>query len=218
MKLICLLAAVVAATTLTTTSQARSTPHHRWSSMTTVERRAVAVREIRTNRAPVRWWVGVLKRRFPQAASPGYPLCRAIGVRAPGAICSHGQRLVHALRVLRRIDARIAAAAAARAAREAARARATAGPAHLAGWLCIHNGRGPGYPHEGTGWNPSHEYSGPLQMGGGWGGYPVSDWNALPEEQVYEDAEVVAAAHGFDYSWMAGQWPRTFPPCADLFG
>ena len=30
-------------------------------------------------------------------------------------------------------------------------------------------------------------------------------------------AEQVAAQHGWSYSWMAGQWPNTYPPCAGLF-
>lgn len=180
--------------------------------MSLTERRVVVVREVRVERSPIRWWLNH-RTRVPLSSSGPFRLCRAIGVRAPGPICAHGQRLVHALGVLHRIDDRLAAQAAARA----AAARAAAGPAHLAGWLCIHNGAGPGYPHEGTGWNPTHEYSGPLQMSSGWGGYPVSDWNVVPEYEVYADAEAVASAHGFDPGWMSGQWPNTYPPCAGLF-
>jgi hypothetical protein len=206
-RVLWILVAAAATLALAAPSQARNSHHTRWSSMTLHERRVVVVREVARQRAPVRWW---LHRRRSLESTNVYPLCVALGTAVPGPICSHGQRLVHALGVLHRIDAKLAARAAA--------ARAAAEPAHLAGWLCIHYGRHPGVPgdpHEGTGWNG--QYSGPLQMHPYWGGYPVTDWNALPEMQVYADAEKVAAAQGFSYSWMAGQWPNTFPPCADLF-
>jgi hypothetical protein len=35
-------------------------------------------------------------------------------------------------------------------------------------------------------------------------------------EQMWK-AENVSAQHGFSYSWMRGQWPNTFPPCASHF-
>lgn len=205
MRIICTLVAAAATLALAASSQA-STSHHRWQTMTLKERRVVVVHEIRRQRAPVRWW---LHRRRSLEAETVYRFCVALGTSVPGPICVHGQRLVHALGVLHRIDANLAAKAAA--------ARAAAGPAHLAGWLCIHNGAYPGAAHEGTGWNPSHDYSGPLQMSSGWGGYPVYDWNTIPEMQVYADAEVVAAQNGFSYTWMSQQWPNTYPPCAGLF-
>lgn len=204
MKIVCLLAAAAAALALAATSQARTTPHHRWSSMTLTERRAVVAREIRRQRIPVRRW---LRTRRLAADANVYHFCAAIGVNAPGPVCVHGQKLVHAIKVERNLDLRIAALAAARAA-----------PTHLVGWLCIHNGRhpgAPGDPHEGRGYNGA--YSGVLQMSAGWGGYPVSDWNTVPDLVVYRDAEAVAAQHGFAASWMIGQWPSTYPPCADLF-
>jgi hypothetical protein len=88
------------------------------------------------------------------------------------------------------------------------------GIAHLAGWLCIHNGAYPGAPHEG--YSRYGTYTGPLQMTRPWAGYDL-DWGAMSFTAVYAIAEKVAAAHGFSYSWMAGQWPQTYPPCAGRF-
>jgi hypothetical protein len=88
---------------------------------------------------------------------------------------------------------------------------------HLAGWSCITNGAYPGAPHEGHGWNGP--YSGPLQMTNPWMGYsaPHGDWNSIGDRAVYAIADRVAAQHGYSYSWMAGQWPNTYPPCANRF-
>ena len=89
---------------------------------------------------------------------------------------------------------------------------------HLAGWQCITYGRHPGVPgdpHEGHGVSPDG-YRGALQMTHTWSGYTMA-WESMSDTAVYLIAEKGAAAHGFDYSWMAGQWPRTYPPCADLF-
>jgi hypothetical protein len=98
--------------------------------------------------------------------------------------------------------------------RELAQTRAALRPrvlvGHMAGWLCIHAG-------EGDGWNPSHSYSGPLQMTPYWSGYPVYDWDTVPMAQVFADADTVAREHGYSYGWMAGQWPNTFPRCAGYF-
>jgi hypothetical protein len=89
--------------------------------------------------------------------------------------------------------------------------------AHLAGWSCITNGAYPGAPHEGNGYNGP--YVGPLGMTDPWAGYssPGPDWHLTPVLVVYAIAEKVAAAHGFDPGWMSGQWPNTYPPCADRF-
>lgn len=99
-----------------------------------------------------------------------------------------------------------------------ARARTrTARSAHYAGWSCITNGASPRAPHEGNGHNGP--YSGPLGMTTPWMGHmpPGGDWVRAPRVAVYAIAESVAAAHQFSYSFMAGQWPRTFPPCAGYF-
>lgn len=91
---------------------------------------------------------------------------------------------------------------------------------HYAGWSCITNGAHPGVPgdpHEGNGYNGS--YVGPLGMTTPWAGhYPTGrDWVHTPISVVYAIAEQEAARHGFNYAWMRGQWPRTFPPCAGYF-
>lgn len=205
MNLFCTLAVAVAALVLAAPSQARSTrtTSHLIRTSTTQAlhfRRAVVVSKVRRERSPVRWW---LRHRRTLEGRVVYRPCRALGTGVPGPICEHGQRLVVALHELRAIDAELGL--------RLTRARAAAAPAHLAGWECIHGG-------EGDGWNPSHDYSGPLQMTSGWEGYPISDWDTIPRMQVYADAEAKAAENGFSYSWMAGQWPNTFPRCARFFG
>jgi hypothetical protein len=93
--------------------------------------------------------------------------------------------------------------------RQATRARKII---HLALWRCIHRG-------EGDGWDPSHTYSGPLQMTSYWAGYPVYDWNAVPLREVYADAEAQLRVHlrrGDASAWLSQQWPNTSPPCAGL--
>jgi len=88
---------------------------------------------------------------------------------------------------------------------------------HLTGWSCITNGAYPGAPHEGNGVNGP--YSGPLGMTTPWmGHYPTGgSWTRMPVRAVYAIAERVAARYGFSYSFMRGQWPMTFPPCAHHF-
>lgn len=88
---------------------------------------------------------------------------------------------------------------------------------HYAGWSCITNGAYPGAAHEGNGYNGS--YTGPLGMTTPWAGHmpPGSDWVHSDVSAVYAIAEQEAAKHGFSYSWMQGQWPETFPPCAKYF-
>lgn len=89
---------------------------------------------------------------------------------------------------------------------------------HFAGWSCITNGAYPGAAHEGNGYNGS--FTGPLGMTTPWAGrYPTgADWVHTPVATVYADAEQEAAKHGWAWSWMQGQWPNTFPPCARFFG
>lgn len=88
---------------------------------------------------------------------------------------------------------------------------------HYSGWACITNGAYPGGPHEGNGYNGA--YSGPLGMTTPWLGHmpPGRDWVHASRRAVYAIAEREAAAHGFSYSFMRGQWPNTYPPCARLF-
>jgi hypothetical protein len=85
---------------------------------------------------------------------------------------------------------------------------------HLAGWRCITNGAYPGAPHEGNGVNG--QYSGPLGMTNPWMGHS-GDWVHMNSNDVYAIADHEAAAQGYAYSWMKGQWPNTFPPCAGHF-
>lgn len=91
---------------------------------------------------------------------------------------------------------------------------------HEQGWRCITNGAhpgSPGDPHEGNGYNGS--YAGPLGMTTPWSGHypPGGDWVHSSVSAVYAIAEREAAKHRWSYSWMQGQWPRTFPPCAHYF-
>jgi hypothetical protein len=88
---------------------------------------------------------------------------------------------------------------------------------HYSGWSCITNGAYPKAPHEGNGYNGSH--TGPLGMTTPWAGYmpPGRDWVHSPVSAVYAIAEKVAAQHHWNYTWMQGQWPQTFPPCAGHF-
>lgn len=94
------------------------------------------------------------------------------------------------------------------------RAKFTPQIAHYTGWHCITYGAYPGAPHEGHGYNGP--YSGALQMTTPWEGLRLP-WASMSDAAVYQVAERVAASHGFSYTWMAGQWPRTFPPCAGYF-
>jgi len=88
---------------------------------------------------------------------------------------------------------------------------------HWAGWSCITNGAYAGAPHEGNGYNGS--YTGRLGMTTPWAGhYPsTGDWVTASASEVYSVAEQEAATHGWSYTWMKGQWPNTFPPCAKFF-
>jgi hypothetical protein len=92
-------------------------------------------------------------------------------------------------------------------------------PAHYRGWLCIH--LGPSFnstgPHEGNSW--SGTYTGPLQMTNPWMGHraPGGSWASIPMRAVFAIAEQESAKYGFSYSYMSGQWPNTYPPCARYF-
>jgi len=85
-----------------------------------------------------------------------------------------------------------------------------AAASHLSGWLCIHHGEGAWNSQTGNG------YYGGLQMSYGWMGVVGNAALLSPGAQI-RLADQVARAHGYSYSWMAGQWPNTFPPCAGYF-
>lgn len=82
-------------------------------------------------------------------------------------------------------------------------------PPHAAGWICIHNLEGAWNANTGNG------YFGGLQAHYDW--YGVARMDLLSPGQQMWHAEHVAAANGFSYSFMQGQWPNTFPPCAGYF-
>lgn len=88
---------------------------------------------------------------------------------------------------------------------------------HYSGWSCITNGAYPGAAHEGNGYNGS--WTGPLGMTTPWAGHypPGKDWVHSNISAVYAIAEQEAAKHGWNFTWMHGQWPNTFPPCAGYF-
>lgn len=90
---------------------------------------------------------------------------------------------------------------------------------HYRGWLCIHlgarfNSTG---PHEGN--SSSGTYTGPLQMTNPWLGQsaPRGNWASVSISIVFAVAERVAARYGFSSSFMAQQWPQTYPQCAGYF-
>jgi len=82
-------------------------------------------------------------------------------------------------------------------------------PAHYNGWICIHN-------LEGSWYDKGAPYYGGLQMSYGWAGR-VTDASLLSPMQQMWAAENEAAEHNFNYTWMQGQWPNTFPPCSGYF-
>lgn len=77
---------------------------------------------------------------------------------------------------------------------------------HYQGWECIHGGEGD---------SASGTYTGYLQMTTPWEGMSYN-WHAMGRA-VYSIADRVAAAHKYDYNWMRGQWPNTYPPCSHYF-
>jgi hypothetical protein len=84
-------------------------------------------------------------------------------------------------------------------------------PAHYNGWVCIHRLEGA--------WNDAGSpYFGGLQMSWNWmSAVPGGDAGKLAPMTQMWIAERAAAKHGFSWSWMQGQWPNTFPPCARWF-
>jgi hypothetical protein len=81
---------------------------------------------------------------------------------------------------------------------------------HLSGWICIHDREGAWNSQTGNG------YYGGLQMSYDWMGVVTNAALLSPGEQI-AIADRVAREHSYAYSWMAGQWPRTYPPCASYF-
>ncbi len=110
----------------------------------------------------------------------------------------HAAQLRWTLRELRQTEAAIRA-----------KARRTVS-SHLSGWLCIHSREGAWNSQTGNG------YYGGLQMSYGWMGV-VGNAALLPPGRQIAVADMVARAHAYAYSWMQGQWPNTFPPCAHHF-
>jgi hypothetical protein len=84
-------------------------------------------------------------------------------------------------------------------------------PAHWRGWLCIHSREGAWNADTGNG------FYGGLQMTYNWMGVirGKASWYS-PLKQMWA-AERVSARYGFSWSWLRGQWPNTYPPCAGLF-
>jgi len=87
-------------------------------------------------------------------------------------------------------------------------------PPHYYGWLCIHNLEGSWTANTGNG------YHGGLQMTYDWmkdiGGIHGGAENYTALQQMWA-AERVSARFGFTWSWMHGQWPNSYPPCASYF-
>lgn len=95
--------------------------------------------------------------------------------------------------------------------RELAQTREALRPlGHLSGWICIHQREGAWDADTGN------NYYGGLQMTYGWAGRVTNAALLSPGQQIAA-AEAEASEHGWSYSWMQSQWPRTFPPCAGLF-
>jgi hypothetical protein len=91
----------------------------------------------------------------------------------------------------------------------AMRPRVVGASSHWQGWLCIHSREGA--------WNDEGApYYGGLQMSYGWMGR-VGDAAQLSPSQQIAAADAEARNHGYNYAWMQGQWPNTFPPCAGYF-
>ena len=81
---------------------------------------------------------------------------------------------------------------------------------HYSGWLCIHSREGAWNANTGNG------FYGGLQMTYGWMGL-VTRADLLSPAQQMRAAETGYRRSGYSDSWMRGQWPQTYPPCARLF-
>lgn len=192
MKLTAVLTAVVASAAITATAGA-SSQHLKWHDMTLTEKRAVVQHEIHVHRSAVRWWFRH-RQRYPASSAAPFVKCDALGASVPGAICVHGQRLMHALHVREHIDERIAA-------REAALV-ASSFPPHHALWECIARFESGGDPFNKH--NPS--YRGYLQMSYGWLGLISGDPADHSQAQQEWAAETGYQQNDYSPSFLYGQW------------
>lgn len=85
---------------------------------------------------------------------------------------------------------------------------------HYLGWECIHSREAPV-----AGWfaDTGNGYYGGLQMEWNWMGVingGADNYSPMAQMML---AEMEAARYGFSYSFMEGQWPLTYPPCAQYF-
>lgn len=84
------------------------------------------------------------------------------------------------------------------------------GPSWLVrAFLCIHGGEGAWNANTGNG------YYGGLQAHLNW--YGVYRMDLLSPDQQMAAAERAYRGTGYSRSWLAGQWPNTYPPCAGRF-
>lgn len=203
------LAVVTAALALTVATSAlggghegngKGKQHARWHSLSLEQKRNVVAAAVKKERTTVRWWV---THRGRMTANARVPLvyCRAIGIRAPGAVCAKAQRLIKDLRLLRRIDAKIAAARAAQL--------LASFPPHHALWMCIHAGEGR-WDDPNSGGNG---HWGGLQMTPGWGGLFTGTADHYSQAQQEWFAETGYRRSGYSRSWLQGQWGQTIGPC-----
>ena len=93
------------------------------------------------------------------------------------------------------------------AARRYARAHPLIG--HRTLWLCIHSREGAWNAQTGNG------FYGGLQMTYGWDGLVENAALLSPAAQM-RAAETGYRRSGYSVSWLEGQWPNTYPPCAGL--
>lgn len=98
-----------------------ASPKQKWSSLTLVQRQAVAKKEVARYRSTVRWWInrraliglGVAVPpgrmfREPLSAAARMAWCPAIGVRSPVEVCGAALKMRHAMAVLAVIEAKLA--------------------------------------------------------------------------------------------------------------
>jgi hypothetical protein len=203
MKLSFVLAVAVAAFVLTAPALAR--PHHshhaRWHHLSLEQKRVVVVKTVARERAPLRWWLRS-HSRLPASSSGGLVYCASVGAHLPGEICVHAFRMVSALHVLARIDARLATAE-----QDAAWASI---PASLHdAFACIHRYEGAWTSNTGNG------YYGGLQMDlsfqASYGGEYLRRWGTADNWPVW--AQVKAAAIAYQSGRGFYPWPNTARAC-----
>jgi transglycosylase-like protein len=194
-------AAAAAALALAAPSYAHPQVHKHWQDMTIRERQAVVNKEIWHARTTVHWWLRHRPhiRRVPETATAPWKLCRAIGIRGPGPVCTAGQRLVRALALKAVIDQKLALEA----------AQQQTNNAYLNAWTCIHNGEGAWNANTGNG------FYGGLQMDYGfmstYGPEFLARWGTADNWPPWAQIETAQRAHdsGRGYS----PWPNTARAC-----